>query len=133
MTENDIVCIEEFVQNELEQRILDRCARLGAELDENEKESFFGIYAGSIRDFKFLRGERIQILGLAESLRTMFNEKGKEQFSKHFEVPHNFKINKSGTHNFSFGWFYGKIPRKCVHKSILNIDHLRANLVMKLT
>lgn len=103
LTENDIVCIEEFVQNELEQRILDRCTRLGSELDENEKESFFGIFAGSTKDFKFLRGERIQILGLAESLRNMFDEKGKEQFSKHFEVPENYKIDKNGTHNFSFG------------------------------
>lgn len=132
MTENDIVCVEEFVQKELEQRILDRCARLGSDLDENEKESFFGIYAGSIKDFKFLRGERIQILGLAENLRAMFIEKGKEQFSKHFEIPENFKIDKSGTHNFSFGWFYGQKPRKSVQKSVFDIDHLKTTLVTKL-
>lgn len=132
ITENDIVCIEEFVQNELEQRILDRCARLGSVLEENEKESFFGIYAGSIKDFKFMRGERIQILGIAESLRTMFNEKGKEQFSNHFEMQQNFKIDKSETHNFSFGWFYGQKPRKCVHKSVVDPDHLKVQLFTKL-
>lgn len=114
MTENEIVCVEEFVRNELEPRMLDRCTRLGTELNANELECFFGIYAGSIKDFKFLRGERIQILGLGESLRTMLTEKGKEEFVKHFEVPDNFIIEKSGTYNFSFGWFYGQKPRKRV-------------------
>lgn len=131
LTEDDIVHIEEFVQKELEQRMLDRCLRLGTHLDAIEMESFFGIYAGSITEFKFLRGERIQILGLAESLRAKFAELGKERFSKHFEVPTNFKFDKNGTHDFSFGLFYGLKPRKRVAKMVLNADQMKAQLFFK--
>lgn len=63
--DEDISYVEKFVQNELEQLLLDRCVRLGTVLDDNEKECVFGIYAGNIKEFKFLRGERNQILGIA--------------------------------------------------------------------
>lgn len=122
ITENEIVCVEEFVRNELEQRMLDRCTRLETEFNANEMECFFGMYAGSIKEFKLLRGERIQILGLAENLRTMFTEKGKEEFVKHFDVPDNFIIDKSGTYHFSFGWFYGQKPRKRVNKLVTLVE-----------
>lgn len=56
----------------------------------------------------------------------------KEMVIKHFAVPENFKIEKAGTHVYSFGWFYGKKPRKRAHKSILNQIELKSDFQSKL-
>lgn len=115
MEDNDLSPVEEFVKNELESLILDRCKRLNTEFDDKEKEFFFGVYAGNIGNFKFLRGEQIQIAGLRRILRTMHSANGKEDFSKRFETPENFQLGGNAISEFSFGRFYGQ-PHKPKNK-----------------
>lgn len=131
--ESDIVYVENFVKKELEDRIKERCDQLGTVLEENEKEFLFGMYASSIDEFKFLQGERYQILGAAEVLQNQFAEKGVEEFNKMFEVPKGFKIDKRGTCEFSFGWFYGVKLHKSVHASVFDQSEMQSQLLPKLT
>lgn len=128
LQENDIVSIENFVQKELEKKVLDKCKRLGTTLHENEKDYLFGIYADNVKEFKFVPGERTQILGAVESLREIFTETEKRDFIEHFAVPRNFKIDKNGTNFFSFGWFYGKKTLECVEHT----NEMEQNFLVKL-
>lgn len=129
INEQELNSVEHFVQNELENIIRDRCTRMGSKFNESEKEFLFGLYAGSVKDFKFLRGEKIQILGLCEVLQKIFAEKEKEEFSRHFEPPDDFTIDKGRTFYFSFGLFYGKLPSKQINKP--NTDEMEAILLKK--
>lgn len=132
ITDVGIVYVEHFVKNELVQRLMERCTQMGTTWDENENEFMFGMYTSSISEFKILQGERLQILGIAEELRKMYAEKGKDAFCKHFEVPTNFKPDKLGTYLYSFGWFFGNKPRQRVHKSVLSVKDVQLQFLPKL-
>lgn len=133
ITDADISYIEEFVKHELLKRLAERCLQVGTILDENEIEFMFGMYASSIDEFKFLQGERHQILGIVEELHKMCTEKGKDAIVKYFEVPTDFKIDKQGTNVFSFGWFYGNKPRKRAHQNVISMKDMRLQFLPKLT
>lgn len=119
--ETDIEYIENFVRNELEKRLLEISERKGKQFDECEKEFFFGIYASSISEFKFLRGERIQILAIADILRKFMDKNGVDAFKQEFEPPKTFKISKAGT-----------IKRQAIPNKNLDSNELCSDLLPKL-
>lgn len=90
--ETDIEYIENFVRNELEKRLLEISERKGKQFDECEKEFFFGIYASSISEFKFLRGERIQILAIADILRQFMDKNGVDALKYQKLVRYNHRL-----------------------------------------
>lgn len=129
----ELASIEKFVQNEMLSRIMERCTMLGTHFDENEKEYFFGMYASSINEFKFVQGERLLIFYIADSLTHMFDTNGPAQFAKYFEVPVGFKINKADncTFTYSVGLFYGKKPRKRVMQLVITEKNVKNELFLK--
>lgn len=133
ITAADIDSVENFVKNELEQRLKERCTQLGTIMQQNEIEFMFGIYASSPTEFKFLPGERQQILAIAEELQKMYAARGKDEFIKNFDVPTDFQIDKSGTNVFSFGCFFGNKPRKLISKTAQSKTEMHLQLLSKLT
>lgn len=129
--ESDLAYIETFVRNELKKRLLEKCEREKTQFDESEAEFFYGIYAGSIDEFKFLRGERIQILAIANILRDFLTEKGADEFKQKFEPPKNYKIGKDAS-RLSVGFFYGKKLKQAIMKKDLSPDELLLDLLPKL-
>lgn len=132
--ETDIEYIENFVRNELEKRLSEICERNGKQIDECEKEFFFGIYASSVNEFKFLRGERIHILAIADILRKLMEKCGLDAFRKEFEPPKTYKISKTGTMQSSIGLLYGEKKRQMLAIPYKNMDSnaLRTDLFPKL-
>lgn len=130
--ETDIEYIENFVRNELEKRLSEICERNGKQFDECDKEFFFGIYASSINEFKFLRGERIQILAIADILRQFMDKSGVDAFKKEFEPSKTFKISKAGTIQTSVGLLYGEKKRQAISNKNLDSNELCTDLLPKL-
>lgn len=130
--DTDIEYIENFVRNELEKRLTEICERYGKQFDESEKGFFFGIYASSIGEFKFLRGERIQISSIADILRTFMEKNGTDAFKKEFEPPNKFKIGKGGTIQSSVGLVYGEKRCQVISIKNLNPNELCVDLLPKL-
>lgn len=92
----------------MDQRLSEKCERLKVSMTDHEREIFFGMYVNSAKDFKFLRGDRLLILDIADGLNRMYESKGAEGFAKYFEAPKRYKIGKNDTNDFPFGIFYGK-------------------------
>lgn len=132
IVEADIEYIENFVRTELEKRLNEICARNGKPFDESEKEFFFGIYASSIGEFKFLRGERMQILSIADILREFMEKNGAAAFKNEFETPNKFKICKVGTIQSSVGLVYGEKRFNTVSIKNLDSSELSIDLLPKL-
>lgn len=92
------------------------------------------MYVNSINDFKFLRGDRILILDIAEYLQKECDSVGLQQFSKSFEMEKHYKLGKMGTANFSFGVFFCQKNRQRIPKAVahVDLDELAASLFGKL-
>lgn len=130
--EADIQYIENFVRNELQNRLLEICERNDNSFGECEKQFFFGIYASSVSEFKFLRGERIQILAIADILRKLIENNGAEAFKKDFEPPKTFKICKGGVIQSSVGLVYAEKKHQTTTNKHVDSNQLRADLLPKL-
>lgn len=131
----DLDYIEQYVRDELLQRLSEKCKRNSKNLDEYEKEFFFGVYTDSIQDFKILRGQRLLLLEIASNLRQMFQTKGFQAFFKQFDIPSSFKISKSDTVTFSVGLFYGtyrKYDRKNPLRGMISPKNMVSDLFTKL-
>lgn len=122
--------IEVFVRSELLKRVQEKSERRGKTFEE--KEIFFGMYADSIDEFKILRGERLQLLSIANILRPIFNDKGSDEFAKYFELPKGNKFDKIDMCQLSVGWFYGKKLRKLQQHVDCSAEDLSVDLLPKL-
>lgn len=124
------------MRNELLTRLEQKCGRKEATFGEDERELFFGIYAGNIDEFKFMRGERLQILEIVRILKEDIEKVGEEQFKENFETPKNFKVTKCDVSDLSVGLYYGKRPSKRFHKASLarsqNPEEMALQLLPKL-
>lgn len=133
LDESDLVYAENFVRQEILDRINEKCARLGKLIMEEEKELFFGMYADNIPGFQIMRGERTQLLGAASYLQKMFEQNGPEAFAKHFNVSKKIKIDKTSEINdFSMGKFYGKKISKCLLQKTCDSNEMVTQLFPKL-
>lgn len=92
-SEEDVIYIENFVRNELLNKLLDRCSRLKTTFNDDEKENFFGMYESSVEEFKLVRGDRHLLTEIASHLNKLYEEIGRDLFAQHFEPPAKFKIN----------------------------------------
>lgn len=101
-------------------------------MNNHEKELFFGMYVDSAKDFKLLRGDRLLILDIVNSLNQFYESNGPEEFAKCFEAPKNYKISKSDTDVFPFGTFYGKKNRQRTTTIELTPDELASQFFSKL-
>lgn len=108
------------------------CERNGKKFDESEKDFFFGIYASSIAEFQFLRGERIQILSIADILRNFMEQNGGDALKKAFEPPNKFRIHKNGTIQSSIGLVYGEKRCQAISNKNLSPSELCIDLLPKL-
>lgn len=124
--------VEVLVRSEFLQRLLEKCERGRNQFDDNEKEFFFGIYADSIDNSKILRGERLQLIQVANILQSIYQEKGSGGFAQHFDVPKHCKFDKTDLTQLSVGLFYGKRLRKVSNKLALDQNELPAQLFSKL-
>lgn len=132
ITETDISFVENFVQNELKDLLQQKCDRFGAELDVNEMENIFGMYANCETEFKLMRGDRLLLKEIAEFLNELFTTEGTEAFARHFEVPKRYKMSKSDTEAFSFGTFYSKKQRLRVKINLSKDEMITQLYTMKL-
>lgn len=132
INDEHFVKMEEFVCKELHNRLIDKCNRLNVDLDENDLEYFFGMFTGSLNEFKLMRGEKIQLTETAKSLKDIFFSKEKEAMIKNFVLPKHYKIPADDTIILSAGLFFGERNRRSSHQSFAQPENMTANLFPKL-
>lgn len=111
--------------------------RLQTKFDINQTEIFFGMYTSCVADFKFLKGDELQITNIAENLKEECESMGLKNFLKSYEMPKHYKIGKTNTAVFEFGVFYGKKiqPHRQVNIKLhrqANIDDATSNFLPRL-
>lgn len=100
------------MRNELKELLKKKCERLECDLKNVELEVIFGMYTNNEEEFKLMRGDHILLKEIASNLNDKFTKEGPDAFSKQYEPPKRYKINKINTDIFSFGTFYGKKSRQ---------------------
>lgn len=113
-------------------RLSEKCERRKILFDSIEKEFFFGIYTDSIKEFKVLRGERLQVIQMANILQSIFQEKGLTAFAQHFDVPKRYRFDKSDMTELSVGLFYGKRIQNALNQLVLDRNEVSVKLLSKL-
>lgn len=128
----DIDFVQNFVKNELLKRIEEKCSMLETKFSDEEKECFFGMYALSINEFKLVMGERRTITKIVKHLIELYEQKGKEQFAKHFELPPKHKFKNTNVENFSCGLFFGEKTVRSKQTKKMGTDDMKQALFLKL-
>lgn len=131
LDDDDIQFIENFIQNDLKEIIVRKCERLECDLKTDDLEHLFGMFVDAEEKFKLMRGDKLLLLEIADYLTQKCNKDGMESFLRHFELPRRYKISKTDTATFDFGFFYSK-KRKQRAKTIINQDDLHATCFEKL-
>lgn len=122
--------VQSFVRDQLNQRLSEKCTRWQADLHEDDKKHFFGMFQDSIGDFEFMMGDRATIHVIVDYLRKLFDTLGsREAFAQYFAVPPRYKLSKTNTSVFPVGTFFGKTTRARLQSSSLEPVDLAANLL----
>lgn len=95
--------VEGFVRNELKELLYDE---QNAECFNAEKRYFFGLFASNIKNFRFMPGEKLQILELVKYVNQILNKDA--SIENQFEAPKKYKISTKDTIRSSVGLIFGR-------------------------
>lgn len=70
----DFDYIENTIRTDMLDRLTEKCYHMGAELENDERAIFYGIYASCPHEFKLVRGDRYLVGGIANHLRELFEK-----------------------------------------------------------
>lgn len=97
INEEKIEQIARFVREQLKRRLEEQCERNQYEMDDDEKELFFGLYYAKPEEFDFLPGEGPTIEEIAKEVRRMVDRDGENSHLDEFIPPDDFKMSKKDT------------------------------------
>lgn len=130
---DDIDYVENFVKNEMVKYFSPRqhsdstsnsdadCRDLDADLSEEEKPNFFGIYASNPSQFAFMRGERKMLNALVDHVNSVEAEnKSLEHFQLKMNGIEKIKISWKGTYQSKIGMHFGEINQYVKRRKVIN-------------